>query len=104
MTDTLDVALRRVGRAAGPTWMAAAVGAVWSLARERAEFTADEVWSRLAAPSEPRALGAAFRRAQRMGIVRPTERFVPSKRAGRHHAPVRVWASQRTQPQSGRVA
>lgn len=92
-----DDAIRRVGGHAPEGWYATARRVVKELARScNPEFTSDDVWHHLealgvGAPPEPRALGAVFRAAQRDGLIKPTSRYVPSDRPGRHRGPIRVW-------------
>lgn len=86
-----DEAVERVGRNADAEWMRAALSVVRSLAELGAGFTTDDVWRRIGAPREPRALGAVMQQAQRTGIARPTPNYRPSVRPECHARPVRVW-------------
>jgi hypothetical protein len=75
-------------------WLETALAAVTALARERATFTADDVWNTgLKPPREPRALGAVLTILRRDGVVEPTGEFRPTVRRSRHAAPIRVWHS-----------
>lgn len=93
-----DKAIVRVDLAADPTWKKAADFAIRAVAYERAEFTTDEVWQTLhelavESPHEPRALGAAMKRAARDGLISATNKIEQSARAVCHAAPKRVWRS-----------
>jgi hypothetical protein len=86
-------AIARAGNAADREWLDRAGAAMELLARERREFSADDVWERVAKPREPRALGAVFRRAAARGLISKTDRFIDSVNVSQHCAPVRVWRS-----------
>lgn len=54
----------------------------------------DDVWPHLAAPpSERNVIGKAFSEANRLGILRPTEQFVKSRRPESKGRRVQVWES-----------
>jgi len=61
-----------------------------------ARVTADAVWALLAKrgiapPKEPKAMAAVMQRAQRDGLVEPTNETKPSERDENHSRPVRIW-------------
>jgi hypothetical protein len=90
-----DAAMDRADRH-GPPFDAAVLAAVRALLAAGADFTADDVWDRMAAagaamPDEPRALGPVLRRLTDRGVIRNTGTFRPSAR--RHAAPISVWAA-----------
>jgi hypothetical protein len=86
-------ALARAREGAGEGWMRDALEAVGRLARERREFTTDEVWQAVEAPAEPRAMGAVMCEAARRGLAEATDRTRRSCRVACHARPVRVWRS-----------
>lgn len=93
-----DLAIEAVDFAADPQWKKAAESAILHLAATRLEFTTDDVWEVLhelaiEQPREPRALGAAMRRAARNNLIVPTDRVSQSLRPECHRRPVRVWRS-----------
>lgn len=93
-----DRAIDRVDQASDDIWKRAADLAIRSVAYTRLDFTTDDVWVALhemavESPTEPRALGAAMRRAQRAGLIEPTNRVEQSARPVCHAAPKRVWQS-----------
>lgn len=94
-----DEAIGRVDHHADPVWKKQADFAIRSVATEHAEFSTDDVWQALHdlavdMPHEPRALGAAMRRAAKDGIIAPTNRTVNSARPECHCRPVRIWESR----------
>lgn len=94
-----DEAIRRVADNAEPEWMDAARWAVFEIAGRRDEFTTDAVWALLerkgvAAPHEPRAMGAVMRWASKNACwIEATDRTSPSTRPEHHAYPNRVWRS-----------
>lgn len=56
-------------------------------------ITAMDVWGVYAGPkpSHPRAIGAAFIRAQKSGLIQPTNQWVKSGRPSDHNQLLRVW-------------
>jgi hypothetical protein len=88
-----DEAVTRVERGTDPQWMENALGVVKALAARGVPFTTDEVWATVGdwTTTEPRALGAVMRRAQREGFARPTAGYRPSVRPECNARPVRVW-------------
>lgn len=93
-TQQRDTAMAQVDRAANAEWKDAARRAIWHLATTREEFTADDVWMRLAemgVPTtvDPRALGPVIMRALRAGAIRDTGRMDKSER--RHKTKITVY-------------
>jgi hypothetical protein len=93
-----DLAITAAGQAADDAWRNAALQAVHDVAQSLPEFTADEVFERLASlpvqTHEARAFGAVIRLAQRLEWCTATNRFVKSRRVSRHRAPIQVWVSR----------
>jgi hypothetical protein len=93
-TDAIDAA----AAGADEGWLRRAVQEIRWLASVRPTFTSDQVWAVLeesgVSTREPRALGAAFREAQRAGYIRPTGQYVPTQRPEAHNRPIRVWAAR----------
>jgi hypothetical protein len=67
------------------------------LSHEQKSFTALDVWAKYQGvmPHHPRAMGAAFVRAQNAGWIVPTNRWVKSGRVSDHNQMLRVWESVR---------
>lgn len=92
-----DEGIQRAERNANDEWMDAAYQAVTACAYVACEFTADDVrrYMEMTFPHvqthEPRAMGAVMRRAQRDGIIVPTDRFQNSAFKTKHCSPTRVW-------------
>ena len=75
-------------------WVEQAIEHIRWLALRYQFVTADDVWARgLSHPDESRTLGPVFKKAQAMGLVEPTEEFVPTHQISRHRAPVMAWRS-----------
>jgi hypothetical protein len=88
-----DSAIDAVERA-NTEWIERAYQAVRTLATKNAIFTSDDVWVAVEGePREPRAMGAAMRRAALDGIIVATDRTVLSLRPNCHRRPIRVWRS-----------
>lgn len=88
-----DRAVQAVGTSHADWVEKHALPAIRETAHELREFTTDEVWKRIRrVPGiERRAMGAAMRKAQAMGICKPTPRYETSEREACHGRPVRVW-------------
>lgn len=83
-------AMDRVEDKAGEAWSQYAVSLIRSIAQRMKRFTSDDVMVSLEQkPHDPRALGPAMKRAQKLGYIKPTTDFKPSLR--RHLSPIRVW-------------
>lgn len=84
-TEQRDTAMAQVDGKASQEWKDAARHAIWHLATTRREFSADDVWARLAemgvaTTADPRALGPVMMRAIRAGAIRDTGRMTKSQR------------------------
>lgn len=93
-----EAALRRVESNADADWLNRVLAFIEQLAVAQKTVTSDDVWVQLiaaqvASPREPRAMGAAFRIAQRRGLIAPTDWVRPSRRTANHRRPLRVWRS-----------
>lgn len=88
-----DRALKRVAANAPPEWVESARRALSRIvAAGPWQFTTDQVWAQCETkPPEPRALGAVMRDAAKAGLIRKTDRVVPSNRPECHRRPVAVW-------------
>lgn len=91
-----DAAIATAAAGAPEAWTANARALVRQLADAGAEFTTDDLWTRLPQPPEPRAMGAVMTWAADQGLVVATDRTRPSTRPECHARPVRVWAPART--------
>jgi hypothetical protein len=90
-----DLALERL-EDAHAAWMEGAVLVIARVAHDQARLTSDDVWQAMPPTlhvTDPRALGAAMRRAERDGTIRPTATWALSTRAVCHRRPLRVWES-----------
>jgi hypothetical protein len=91
-----DLAIKRSEARATPGFNEVALAAVKVCAERYETFTTDEVLeqiSNLASTHDYRALGATMLKAARIGFIRSTDRFIPSKRESRHFTKIQVWAS-----------
>jgi hypothetical protein len=80
-------------------WVHLTEAVIGALCRRVAAFTTDRVWFYLeelpaAHTGEPRAMGAAMRRAAGRGWCEATAEHVLSKRPECHRRPIRVWRSR----------
>lgn len=96
--DQQQTALATVAGHADPDWFHAAAWAIRWCALDSEAFTTDDVWNLLheiayPLPHEPRAMGAAMKRAQAAGVCTATDRTRVSHRPDCHARPVRVWQS-----------
>ena len=79
-------------------WVDLAEQVVYAVCKKSSQFTTDRVWFYLedagrAFVREPRALGAAMRRAAKSGWCAATDRSVKSVRSVCHRRDLRVWKS-----------
>jgi hypothetical protein len=75
-------------------WIAYTLKKINDVAHHYPEFTTDMVWPLIRMPTkEPRAMGAAIRKAQDLQLISRTPEFRPSVRASTHKRPLRVWQS-----------
>lgn len=96
--ESKEAAIARVGAAADPVWVKAALEAVVYVCERRATFTADAIWwvleyAGINVPDEPRALGAVMKIAEKVGVCKSTRQFEQTVRPSRHGTDVRVWRS-----------
>ncbi len=74
--------------------MSSVVDAIRHVAQHKERFTSDDVWPHFVPPpANPNVIGAGFREANRLGIIRPTGQFVMSARHQAHRRRVQVWES-----------
>ena len=76
-----------------PVQIRKAIELIRFLAPKLADFTTDDLFP---CPSEagftdPRAIGAIMRKAQRLGLIIPTDRVRNSSQTSCHSRPKRVW-------------
>lgn len=93
-----DVALERVEQHAGEDWTERAYGVVWSVAKAKDIFQADDIHDRawvldLPPPPDPRAWGPVMRKAIKAKICQPTGEWKKTDRSSRHAAPTRIYRS-----------
>lgn len=74
----------------------AAYAVLERLAYRKQTITSLDVWAlyRGPTPKHPRAMGPVFVRAQRAGLIEPTNIYVNSGRASDHNQMLRVWRSR----------
>lgn len=91
-----NAAIMAVGNS-NDAWIKRTLHRIYLIARHRSEFTTDAVWAVCSEegdfPGEPRAMGAAMRRAASEGICEGTDRTVRSVRPACHRRDIRVWRS-----------
>lgn len=90
-----DAALDLVELGAPADWLTDAQGVVNALAASGEPFSADDVWAKVGAPPEPRALGAVMVFAARQGWIRKTGLYRPSTRPAAHARPIAEWVGVR---------
>jgi len=93
-----DEAIERGWQNAADKFRDHSLQAIIVLAETKYEFTTDDVWeyfgdNEINSTHDGRALGGAMKRAESLGLIIPTDRFVSSERASCHRRPVRVWES-----------
>lgn len=91
--EARDQGIAKVEMGADASWLDQAEAAIRTIARERAEFTSDDVWRRVGKPPEPRALGAVFNHLAKAGVIRRTGRYQATAQVSRHSAPIAIWQS-----------
>lgn len=84
----IDSLLARVEHA-HQAWCDAVLALIAAMPTGR-EFTTDDLWRDVAAPAEPRAMGAVLKQASRQGLVRG-DGYRKSTRAECNRRPVAVW-------------
>jgi hypothetical protein len=91
---SLSTALATVEEHAGIDWINKAREKLMEVALANDTFIVDAIWDTgLSEPHEARAIGAVLVWGRNQGVIVPTERFIPSERAGCHRNPRRVWQS-----------
>ena len=85
--------IARAEAGAGEAWMRLALAAIELVARHQDTLTTDDIWSRIGAPPEPRAMGAVMRLAARQDLIVATSTTIKSAREECHHRDIRVWKS-----------
>lgn len=93
-----DEAIARVDTNMDERWKQACRNAIMEIASIKAEFTTDDVWElmyqkNIDQPHENRAMGAVIREIHKLGIIKPSDRYVNSLRPECHRRPVKVWLS-----------
>lgn len=75
-------------------WADAAFAIVCRVAKEKPEFTPDDIWEAgLRKPTEARALGGVMRRASSRKLIEKTGRSQPTRQPESHGTDVTVWRS-----------
>lgn len=92
------IAIAKVEKNADPVWMRAAESCIEQACLNREEWTTDLIWEQLEhaavrPPREPRAMGAAIRKAAAAGLIAATGRYQQSSREECHGRPVAIWRS-----------
>lgn len=91
-----DEAIQRTGRK-NPEFVADAVACIRTCCTGRWQnrtFTSEDIWPWLNhAPTDNRAIGAAFRKAHKEGLIEP-DGWENCTRASRHCAPIRRWRAK----------
>jgi len=95
-----DEAIERGWQNSADKFKDEAIKAIVVISETEDEFTTDDVWSyfednKIVLTHDGRALGGAMKRAEALGLIAPTDRFVSSDRPACHRRPVRVWESTR---------
>jgi hypothetical protein len=94
-----DEGMSRAEAGSGEDWREHAREIVLDVARQKQEFTSDDIWlAGLEEPSEPRALGPVLARLKKEGAIFKTGRFVQTARVSRHATDIAVWGSTTYQP------
>ena len=96
-SDLKQLVLTEVWDHASDDWKHLVDTAIHTFARTNSEFTSEHIWAYLesigATTHENRAMGAAFQRAAKKGLITKTNRTVPAQRKSRHSGDVRIWTS-----------
>ena len=75
-------------------WMRQAVRCVHYLIQKQNEIACDDVWEameNISEPNNPRSMGVVFKICQRAEIIKPTERYRPTRRKQANGRPIRIW-------------
>jgi hypothetical protein len=106
-TQVRDEAIERVLTNAHEEWKKRFRSIVKHMAALRRPFTSAEVMDKLAEyfphvkTHELRAAGGLMVRLQKEGVIRPTGRYVPSKRKKSHCRPMREWIGVKREVANG---
>jgi oligoendopeptidase F len=97
-TQLRDQALEQVEDNANKAWTDLVSKIIADLANQMIQFTSDDVWNELknypdVQTHQPAAMGAMFKKASKLGHIKPTDSFIASKRSVSHARPIRVWTS-----------
>jgi hypothetical protein len=97
-TQLRDKALEQVEDNANKVWTNLVTQIIADLAKQMSHITSDDVWNELkkypdVQTHQPAAMGAMFRKASSTGLIKPTDRFLASKRPISHARPIRIWQS-----------
>jgi len=90
-----EEAIDRVEVAASEKWLQDAVAVIRRVCQKKASFIVDDIWATglLRKPREPRAMGAALRRAAGLGYCQHGMSYLPSAQPKCHGNPRTVWVS-----------
>ena len=93
-----DASMDAIEGSTSKAWRDAMMGLITDVAKIRKLFTSDHVFYLADKRDMPfihdrRAFRPIIKAAQRDGICRPTDHFIPCRRTSRHAAPLRVWQS-----------
>lgn len=96
--EAREEAIARVDAHAEEQWKQACRNAIMEIASIKAEFSTDDIWefmyqNNIEQPHENRAMGAVIREAHKLGIIKPTDRYVNSLRPECHRRPIKIWLS-----------
>jgi glucuronate isomerase len=91
--DEPEKSIARAEAGAGTDWMRDALNRVEEVARRQETLTADDIWSEIKSPMEPKAMGAVMRRAVTLGIICGTDQYRKSDCKECHHRKKAVWKS-----------
>lgn len=95
--DTKEEAIERSMGNANERWKTAALDTIVEIAQKTPSLTSDDVLAVLdrldVKTHDTRALGGIFVQAARLGWIRKTGAYVPSKRPACHSRPILVWES-----------
>lgn len=89
--------IEAVYRNADTTWKRAAAAQLMSVAKQKRNFTSDDILIPLEqqgiVTKDNRAIAAILQSAARMNLIKATDKFIRCRRKSRHGAPVMVWES-----------
>jgi hypothetical protein len=97
--EATEEAIARATANAKEQWFANAFEALCQVAQRLSDFTSADVWVELRGrgigdPPEPRAMAGVMRRARKLKIAAPTDRYISGKSKDRHISSLRVWKSE----------